>query len=230
MNHFFELIYQSDMMTKFVLLLLLGMSLWCWNIFFYKLYRLSAQRAALLRAYKQLKHITNRNDIHNIAMAYDGTVVRGLLLQLLTESADKWRPIEETAFALVDTIMIRLEAYSSVLSTSAAVAPLLGLFGTVWGLVHSFMNISKSQHADISVVAPGIAEALITTLVGLMVAIPALILFNIIQNKLQELEQVLVRVAQVAIRALHTLDHAVVNNQKGEIHDTSVSFSPKSYQ
>ena len=70
------------------------------------------------------------------------------------------------------------EAYVPILSSCAAVAPLLGLFGTVWGLIHAFLQISQTQVADLATVAPGISEALITTLAGLMVAIPALIMYN----------------------------------------------------
>ena len=72
-----------------------------------------------------------------------------------------------------------------MLSVSAAVSPLLGLFGTVWGLVHAFVRIGELQTADIATVAPGIAEALITTLAGLMVAIPALVMYHYVANKIR---------------------------------------------
>jgi biopolymer transport protein ExbB len=81
------------------------------------------------------------------------------------------------------------ESTSAALSTTASVAPLLGLFGTVWGLVHAFMNIAATQSADITAVAPGIAEALITTIAGLLVAIPALVMYNVtvqIHTRLRE--------------------------------------------
>ena len=81
------------------------------------------------------------------------------------------------------------ESYLPILGTSAAVSPLVGLFGTVWGLIHSFVNISQEKSADISVVAPGIAEALTTTLAGLMVAIPAMIAFHYFSNELRKQEQ-----------------------------------------
>ena len=84
----------------------------------------------------------------------------------------------------VDAIVVHEESYLPFLSTSAAVAPLLGLFGTVWGLIHAFMRISEKQVADITTVAPGIAEALVTTLAGLFVAIPALIMFNYLNIQL----------------------------------------------
>ena len=77
----------------------------------------------------------------------------------------------------------------SILSTSAAVSPLLGLFGTVWGLIHAFIRISERQSADIATVAPGIAEALITTLTGLAVAVPSLIMFNYCRSQVGKIEQ-----------------------------------------
>ena len=95
----------------------------------------------------------------------------------------------------VDTLVSNEESYLPLLSTSAAVAPLLGLFGTVWGLVHAFIRISEKQSADITVVAPGIAEALITTLAGLVVAIPALVMYNYLVVRVRQIEDQIVNLA-----------------------------------
>jgi len=65
----------------------------------------------------------------------------------------------------------------------------LGLFGTVWGLVHAFIRISEKQSADITTVAPGIAEALITTLAGLLVAIPALVMYHYLMSEIRTIER-----------------------------------------
>jgi biopolymer transport protein ExbB len=65
-----------------------------------------------------------------------------------------------------------------VLATIGATAPFVGLFGTVWGIMNSFIGISKSQTTNLAVVAPGIAEALLATAFGLAAAIPAVIIFN----------------------------------------------------
>jgi len=81
------------------------------------------------------------------------------------------------------------ESYISILSMSVSVSPLMGLFGTIWGLIHAFVRIGEFQSADIATVAPGIAEALITTLAGLMVAIPAAIMFNVVTNRLRDFER-----------------------------------------
>jgi len=89
----------------------------------------------------------------------------------------------------LEDIVYHEQSYLPILSTSAAVSPLLGLFGTVWGLVHAFVSISEKQSANIATVAPGIAEALITTLAGLAVAIPALIMFNYCTTQVRKIDQ-----------------------------------------
>jgi biopolymer transport protein ExbB len=67
---------------------------------------------------------------------------------------------------------------TGIVATIAATAPFVGLFGTVWGIMNSFIGISKSQTTNLAVVAPGIAEALLATAIGLVAAIPAVIIYN----------------------------------------------------
>ncbi len=101
------------------------------------------------------------------------------------------KDIEELDLLLsqeVDILTVEQESYLPVLGTSASVAPLIGLFGTIWGLVNAFVSISQEKSADIAVIAPGIAAALLTTLAGLVVAIPAMIMFNYFSNELRKLE------------------------------------------
>lgn len=83
--------------------------------------------------------------------------------------------------------MLQLEKNLVFLATTASVSPFFGLFGTVWGVMSAFLAVGYTGSADISVVAPGIAEALITTVVGLGAAIPALIAYNYFVNKLKRL-------------------------------------------
>ena len=72
----------------------------------------------------------------------------------------------------------RLEGGLSMLATVASASPYVGLFGTVWGIMTSFIGLAKVQQATLSVVAPGIAEALIATAIGLFAAIPAVLAYN----------------------------------------------------
>lgn len=91
----------------------------------------------------------------------------------------------ELANSTISNILISLEKYLIVLSTTASVSPLLGLLGTVWGILISFRGMATFGSANLSVIAPGISTALVTTVAGLIVAIPALIGYNWITNKIQ---------------------------------------------
>lgn len=89
------------------------------------------------------------------------------------------RAAERVAYAEVE----KLEKYLMLISTTVTVSPFLGLLGTVWGIMSSFWNMTKLQSANLTVVAPGIAEALITTVAGLAVAIPAVVFYNSLVRK-----------------------------------------------
>ena len=120
-------------------------------------------------------------------------------LNKLVESADKKDEtvsnlsgidnISRTLRKSTESVLNRLDYRLDFLATVSSNAPFIGLFGTVWGLIHSFVNISQEKSADIAVIAPGIAEALTTTLAGLIVAIPAYIAFHYFSNELRKQEQ-----------------------------------------
>jgi biopolymer transport protein TolQ len=86
------------------------------------------------------------------------------------------------------TEMTKLESSLPFLATTGSTGPFIGLFGTVWGIMHSFLNIGAEQSASLAVVAPGIAEALIATAIGLVAAIPAVAAYNYFLRKLRVLE------------------------------------------
>lgn len=85
---------------------------------------------------------------------------------------------EKIMHITIDKQIEKLETKMTFLATTGSVAPLLGLFGTIWGVMDSFAAIGATQSTNIAAVAPGIAEALLTTAVGLIAAIPALIAYN----------------------------------------------------
>jgi biopolymer transport protein TolQ len=209
-NGLWRLVSQSDVVTKCVLFLLLGLSVACWTIFLFKIIVLRMKRKQLESVHGALIDVNAVEQLLSCAAKYQGTIVgyyfsRVLIfLKALLESdtivngilrEHEWDVMQRYIAQTIDVIMAYEESYVSLLSTSAAIAPLLGLFGTVWGLVHAFMSISELQSADIATVAPGIAEALITTLAGLMVAIPALVMFNIVQRYLSTLEDQMCQVS-----------------------------------
>ena len=84
--------------------------------------------------------------------------------------------------------MTTIEALLPFLATTGSTAPFIGLFGTVWGIMNSFMAIGAQKSASLDVVAPGIAEALIATAIGLLAAIPAVMAYNYFIRKIQVLE------------------------------------------
>lgn len=203
-NPVWLLINQSDWMSKFVLLVLLFLSVASWAIFFYKLIVWRIRKKQIRNALTFLKSAKNLDDVFYTASKFSNTLPGFLLTKklsflksLLFQDGDthhvlderEWDLLQGRINQLIDSVIMNEESYLPVLSVSGQIGPLLGLFGTIWGLVHAFIDISQRQSADIAVVAPGIAEALITTLFGLIVAIPALIMFYYLSLKLRELDQ-----------------------------------------
>jgi len=92
------------------------------------------------------------------------------------------------ADSIINTELIQYEKRLVVLSSAVSASPFLGLFGTVWGVMQAFMSIGLKGSAALTAIGPGIAEALITTVAGLAVAIPVLFAYNIIVDKIRKLE------------------------------------------
>jgi len=207
-NSLWQLVAQSDTISKAVLLILFVMSIMCWAIFIGKLALLHIKTRQFKKINKKVqtaKNITELADIttaaRNTAPGYFLAKNISFLKELSAENihqritTNQWEMLEKNIDNTIESLSLHNEEYIAILSSSAAVAPLLGLFGTVWGLIHAFIRISETQIADIATMAPGIAEALITTLAGLMVAIPALVMFNYLHTKTTALEHNLIILA-----------------------------------
>ena len=206
-NSLWALISQADFISRVVLITLVIMSVVCWGIFLYKIALLRIKRVQFDKAQSLLSSVHSVSDLYNVAQQLHNTAPGYLLgygvmiLKNLLHAEDK-KFIDEKEFELVQNSMDQAlqelvtqeEEFLPVLSTSASVAPLVGLFGTVWGLIHAFMRIAERQSADITTVAPGIAEALITTLAGLVVAIPALVLYHYLQLQARKNETKLIAI------------------------------------
>ena len=212
------LIASTDLVSKGVLLLLLGMSIICWALAFYKRMELSSKLKALKQAKGLLKNTRSMDDllarVGVIQTTYAGELIAVFLsdfkrvLRVGTTGAipDKdWYFLQATFNQRIDEAITAEETYLPVLSTCASGAPLIGLFGTVWGLIHSFMGIAEQRSADISAVAPGIAEALITTLGGLVIAIPALALYAYIQSHIRLLEREVVDLSDTCLWIMRSI-------------------------
>jgi biopolymer transport protein TolQ len=204
-NPLAQLVYQSDLITKVVLIILLVMSIICWAIFFYKLLMGSMKKKQLRNAIRSLQRVYSVDELRSYALSAQHTMpgyVIGKNLSLvkaLAETKEARARLNERELNLmqqsfdqtIDEVITDEESYLPFFAACAAVSPLLGLFGTVWGLVHAFIGIAEKQQADIATVAPGIAEALITTLAGLLVAIPAMVMYHYLQNQVRTIEHYL---------------------------------------
>lgn len=182
------LYHHADRIVKAVILILIFSSVLSWSIWSGKTLELLV-RGRRLR--KNLLLLTGKRSLHQCGelSAKSCEQMRQVALNELDRAND--RLSTQAVQALRDRVVAliqRIEAAearlatrgASILATTSAVAPFIGLFGTVWGIMHSFISIAQSQTTNLSVVAPGIAEALFTTALGLVVAIPAVILYNFI--------------------------------------------------
>lgn len=227
-NELWQLVAQSDYITKMVFLLLLGMSISCWTIFLWKIIIIQFKKRQLNRVLHDIVMAKSVEELAHLTYRHEGTfggyllgnvllLSRSLLktkhIDYAVANADQeWNFFVDRVHGLQDRLVRSEESGLAVLSMSAAVAPLLGLFGTVWGLIHSFLRINEKQMADIVTIAPGIAEALMTTLAGLLIAIPALVLFNCVHISLRGFEQKM----EECVDVLCTIVHG--HCKQGEIH------------
>ena len=189
-------------MTFWVLLVLALASVVSWYVIGYKWYVLRrAQRLSdrFLEAFWQSKRLDAvyrlAQDMPSsptaqvfVAGYVELTKLKGAEASAGGAMQDKLGSLENVGRALNKAIteqMTKLEAMVSFLATTGSAAPFLGLFGTVWGIMHSFSAIGAAKSAAITVVAPGMAEALTTTAVGLLAAIPAVVAYNYFVQRLK---------------------------------------------
>lgn len=222
-NSLWHLITQSDAICKGILLLLLILSIISWALFFYKLIILNTKKKELKQAHEQLNSVQNVDDLLSVGYRLNNTIGghfinRNLMfLKSLLESAklkgrtglthEEREMVRDNSYQVIDELVAHEESYMPFFSATAAAAPLIGLFGTVWGLIYAFVRISEKQSADIATVAPGIAEALITTMASLVIAIPALVMFVYLNTKIKSLDQQLVSLSDKFMLITNRLMH-----------------------
>lgn len=212
-----HLMMQTDWMCKLILLGLFALSVYCIAITALKYMMLRKQKALMQEFLLHFKQIRTLQELINLYKAEPESLGGKLVGRLLTEvqrmqssgeglgsgmipvATHKRDYLEILVNQHIGTLMLEEERYLPLLGTSAAVSPLIGLFGTIWGLIHAFLDISKEKSADIATVAPGIAEALITTLAGLVVAIPAMIAFHYFSHELRRIESQLLDIGEMLL-------------------------------
>ncbi len=176
----------ADILVKAVMVGLAFASLVTWTVFIAKLIEFFLVNRRLRKA---LDAITEARSIAEarVALGVDTSVLSTFLMSALREarlsaglSSDSGiRERAALSFAEITRAEARRMRHGmGMLATIGATSPFVGLFGTVWGIMNSFIGISKSQTTNLAVVAPGIAEALLATAIGLVAAIPAVIIYN----------------------------------------------------
>lgn len=201
---------QSDSVGKAIVLLLLLFSIFTWTIMIDKgilLYR--AKRNSLLFSW------FFREKKFPLSLYRKSSEIKGPISRIYQAGADELLnfyglppefaeqygvqiPVKKLSAAQIETVrstleravadqIVRIEDKMGLLSTAVSVSPLLGLFGTVWGIMMAFCAMALHGKAEIGAMAPGISGALLTTVVGLIVAIPSLIGYNLLTNAIRQL-------------------------------------------
>jgi len=176
----------ADVLVKAVMIGLAFASLVTWTIFIAKMIEMTVVRRRLRNALGKIGDARSLAEAQ-FALGAKGNILSSLLAAAMREarlsagiSSDAG--IKERAassFAeIVRAEARRIRLGMGLLATIGATSPFVGLFGTVWGIMNSFIGISKAQTTNLAVVAPGIAEALLATAIGLVAAIPAVIIYN----------------------------------------------------
>jgi len=176
----------ADIIVKAVMIGLAFASLATWTIFIAKMAELMLVQRGLRVALRKIADSRSLAEAQ-FALGSSGTILSSLLAAAMREarlsagiSSDAGvKERAASSFAeIVRAEARRIRLGMGVLATIGATSPFVGLFGTVWGIMNSFIGISKSQTTNLAVVAPGIAEALLATAIGLVAAIPAVIIYN----------------------------------------------------
>ncbi|MEQ1976273.1 tonB-system energizer ExbB [Xenorhabdus sp. SGI240] len=182
--------YQNaDVVVKTVMVGLVIASVITWALLFSKGAELLMARRRLCKEQLALVDVANLDAAVKIATDFGNRSVSRLLLSeaqsertLSADSIDKVGIKERTSFRMeraVAAINRHMGRGNGYLATIGAISPFVGLFGTVWGIMNSFIGIAHSQTTNLAVVAPGIAEALLATALGLVAAIPAVVIYNV---------------------------------------------------
>ena len=192
------LFFQSDPIVKGIMILLILASIWCWTIIFNKSskikkeIKLSAQFEDAFWSGVDLDDLYNEI-LNNVNNAQKKVFIAGMkeFEKNKSYSSLSYNKIVSFSQRLNSVMQItigremdRLEKGMSFLASIGSVAPFIGLLGTVWGIVNAFQSIAQSNNTSLAVVAPGIAEALFATALGILAAIPAVAAYNKFSNDL----------------------------------------------
>lgn len=174
-----QLILQAGYVVKGVLIILLLFSLTSWTIIIHKWLHFSKADRENYSFSRIFETVSNPKDLYHSSKKFTISPLANLFRSVYEEKTytDK-EELKRMLRRYTALEAARLERYLTFLATTGSTTPFIGLFGTVWGIMNSFTGIGAAGSASLAVVAPGIAEALIATAVGLAAAIPAVIAYN----------------------------------------------------
>jgi len=194
-----SLFLQATPIVKFVLIILVAASIWSWAIIFEKLWRLRALERSATGFEDEFWSGGSLDDLYEKVGQRPENPMSAIFVAAMREwrrsgarglqrsessLASLQQRTERVMHVTLGREMERLERYLTFLASVGSTAPFVGLFGTVYGIMNSFQSIALSKQTSLAVVAPGIAEALFATALGLAAAIPAVIAYNKISNDL----------------------------------------------
>ena len=192
-----SLFFRADLVVKLVILILFAASIFSWTIIIHKirlfrsLKKISKQFEEEFWSGRSIKEIASTT--HHLSESPIKYVFLEAVDEIEKSNKDGKKNIESITDrinrimeAAIDYQNEKLSLYFSYLATIGATTPFIGLFGTVWGIMNSFQSIAISRNTSLAVVAPGIAEALFATALGLLAAIPAVIAYNIFTSQVND--------------------------------------------
>jgi len=206
----------ADIVVKIVMIGLAIASIITWTIWIAKGFELMGAKRRLrgeIAALKKSVSLKEASEVSNKEGTLAHTLVHDALeeMRLSANAREKEGIKERVSFRLERLVAASGRTMSNgtgVLATIGSTAPFVGLFGTVWGIMNSFIGIAKTQTTNLAVVAPGIAEALLATALGLVAAIPAVVIYNVFARSIAGYKaQVSDASAQVLLLVSRDLDH-----------------------
>lgn len=203
-GNFISLIADATPIGKATLFTLLVFSIISWAVIIFKLVEYSKAKSNSQQFLQYFRKTKNFSEIHKLAAESRNNPIAKIFNYGYKELSIQMGAIADTTGSQshrgvnMDSLnrsllrgsnseITRLERFNGFLATTAAVTPFIGLFGTVWGIMSAFQQIGIQMNANLATVAPGIADALIATALGLFAAVPAVIFYNLLLNKLKVL-------------------------------------------
>ena len=192
-----SLFLRADLVVKLVILILFAASIFSWTIIIHKMRLFRSLKKTSKQFEEEFWSGRTIKEIASTTHHLSESPIKYVFLEAVDEIEKSNKDTKKNIDSITDRINRIMEAaidyqneklslYFSYLATIGATTPFIGLFGTVWGIMNSFQSIAISRNTSLAVVAPGIAEALFATALGLLAAIPAVIAYNIFTSQVND--------------------------------------------